>query len=244
MRLIRLCLDGNEVPEEPKIILSLTLPKCYAVLAGMGTLLVGAFTLGIFYRSYATELQVTQKNIELARLNAKFEDLRKVCPVTRTKGDFLVLRSRLRRKKNEAVSFPSNKELQKEVKDTEKQLAILLEENINNKPDENGIPIISVVLDDKDSKDSKIRFRGESESYEIPQGVKKLTKNITWNNAVTTPLENAMSIFPKVQREGGDSPELLESSRDSCPLRRTSSFPTQRRRTLEIKKYYPAIIQP
>ena len=241
MALIELGLNRNEEQKEP-VVLSLTLSGLWKMLAGIGTLVAGAFTLGIYYHSDATMLQVEKKNIELARLEATIEGLQKTCPVSRTKEGFFAMDSRLTLKKREAAKYPWNKKLQKDVKNTEKQLAIFLEENVNKKLDDSGTAIISVAFDNKDSKDSKIQFRGDSETYEIPQNVKKLTRNITWNNA---PQENAPSIFKTVLRQQRDSAELDDSSnRTMCPMKEKSSLPTQRTKTLEIRQYYPAIIQP
>lgn len=190
MALIELGLHRNNEQKEP-IVLSLTLAGLWKVLTGIGALVAGAFTLGIYYQSDATKVQLEKKNIEVSRLEATIEGLQKTCPVSRTKEGFFAVYSRLSLKKKEAARFPSNKKLQKEVKNTEKQLAMFLEENVNKKVDDSGTAIISVAFDIKDSKDSKIQFRGEQETYEVPQNVKNLTKNITWNNA---PQENVPAI--------------------------------------------------
>jgi hypothetical protein len=242
MDLIRLGLDGNEVPKQP-VVLSLTLLGLWKMLGGIAALVGTAFTLGIYYQSDATKVQLDKKDLEIARLGATIDGLEKTCPVSRTKQSFFAVRSRLSLKMKEAASHPSDKKLQKELKDTKMQLATFLEENVNKKVDANGNAIISVAFDIKDSKDSKIQFRGEPETYEVPQDVKKLTRNITWNNP---PQENAPGILNAVLGQQRDSAELSDdaSNRKTCPLKDKSPLPTQRTRTLETREYYPAIIQP
>src|SRR5689334_19285435 len=149
MGVIRLGLTENEVAKEPTVLFCLTLPRLWAVGSGVATLVAGAFTLGLFWQSHANELRVAQKDVDLARLKAKVEDLENMCPVARMKQAFFALDARLARKKKQAASSPSNKTLQQEVKDSEKKLASLLDENVN-KLDANGTPVISVVLDDEE----------------------------------------------------------------------------------------------
>jgi hypothetical protein len=49
MDLIRLGLDGNEVPKQP-VVLSLTLLGLWKMLGGIAALVGTAFTLGIYYQ--------------------------------------------------------------------------------------------------------------------------------------------------------------------------------------------------
>lgn len=220
--------NGNQEHKEPTIVLSLTLSKLWAVLVGIVALLAGSFTLG----SYLTQVQVEKKDVELARLGAQVEGLQRTCPVSKAKVDFFALSSRLSYKRREAGMFPADKKLQNDVKDTQKQLALFLEENVNKKPDESGTAIISVAFDNRDSSDSKIQFRGELETYEVSKDVKRLTRNISWNNA---PRENTPGLLKVLLRQQRDADEGLD-----LPRSRKMSLPVQRR-TLKIRECYPVV---
>lgn len=220
-KIITLGLNDNNVDEKMvrslplwRLIRLLSVGRVYAILATFFFLMGSSFAIGYRLRSETAIKQSAGDAYQIERLleqhNKDIEEKR----VLTKKVEFLTRMGRINNTNPVKLEKPGRKSRQDQNQDQQpaRELAKFLDNNVGADKDQNGIPDLVVVLG-ANRNDSRIRFRSEEQSFDIPEKVKNLTRNVSWmkSKSESTPLKILESLpneqmSPKPSREPFSKP--------------------------------------
>jgi hypothetical protein len=188
--------DGDVVIVETlslgKIIRSLKAREVYAILGAAGLLVAAGYRLKL----ETARIKSAADESKIVRLNEQHnKDIEEKRLLTK-KVQFLTLTGRDNKKSPVASKKRGKRSEQDQNQDHQpaKEVARFLDSNVGADKDENGIADLEVAQG-ANRNDSRIRFRDGS-SYDIPENVKNLTRNVTWmkSKSESTPLTILQSL--------------------------------------------------